>query len=120
MEKYGDTGKKIVVLEFGWTYDPRPDSPYYWHGGGADIDMFVQADYLKRAYQWAEQNWPWVGVMSLIYMPDSEWQPETEQFYWSIMDPSPPGQTFWRPAFIELCLYMNEVQGLPRCKYAPQ
>lgn len=119
MEKYGDTAKKIAVLEFGWTYDPRPDSPYYWHGGGAGIDPLTQANYLVDAYKWAEKNWPWVGLMSLIYMPDSEWQPTTEQYYWSIMDPSPPGQTFWRQAFMELCLHMNEVQGRPRCKYAP-
>ena len=50
MEKYGDTGKKIVLLEFGWTYDPVNPS-YKWHGADAGIDMFVQADYLKRAYQ---------------------------------------------------------------------
>ncbi|MCO6450279.1 MAG: cellulase family glycosylhydrolase [Caldilineales bacterium] len=111
MEKYGDSDKKVVVLEFGWTFDPRTDSPYYWHGQGAGIDMFVQADYLKRAYQYAAANWPWIGLMSLIYMPDSEWKPETEQYYWSIMDPSPPGQTFWRPAYIVLCDYMNRQQG---------
>ncbi len=119
MEKYGDTAKKIAVLEFGWTWDPRPDSPYYWHGGGAGIDDLTQAQYLVNAYKWAAKNWPWVGLMSLIYMPDSEWKPTTEQYYWSIMDPSPPGQTLWRRAFIDLCLYMNEVQGRPRCKYAP-
>ncbi|NOX62338.1 MAG: cellulase family glycosylhydrolase, partial [Chloroflexi bacterium] len=119
MEEYGDADKKVVVLEFGWTWDDRPDSPYYWHGAGAGIDQFKQGEYLVRAYQWAAQNWPWVGLMSLIYMPDSEWTRDTEQYYWSIMDPSPPGQTFWRPAYIMLCLYMNEVQGQPRCKYAP-
>ena len=118
MEEYGDTGKKIAILEFGWTWDDRPGSPYYWHAAGAGIDQFVQSDYLVRAYKWAEQNWPWVGVMSLIYMPDSEWTPDTEQYYWSIMDPSPPGQTFWRPAYIELCIYLNGVQG-KSCKYDP-
>jgi len=118
MESYGDGDKKIAILEFGWTWDNRPDSPYYWHGGGAGIDPFVQGDYLVRAYQWAEQNWPWVGVMSLIYMPDPGWTPQDEQFYWSIMDPSPPGQTYWRPAFIKLCIHMNGVEGKD-CKYNP-
>jgi hypothetical protein len=56
--------------------------------------------------------------MSLIYMPDSEWTRDTEQYYWSIMDPSPPGQTFWRPAYIELCIYLNGLQG-KSCKYDP-
>ncbi|NOZ70430.1 MAG: cellulase family glycosylhydrolase [Chloroflexi bacterium] len=118
MEQFGDTQKKIAILEFGWTFDNRPDSPYYWHGAGAGIDMFVQADYLVRAYKWAAANWPWIGIMSLIYIPDSEWTPETEQYYWAIMDPSPPGETYWRPAFIELCIYMNQVEG-KTCKYDP-
>lgn len=119
MERYGDGRKRIVILEFGWTFDPRPDSPYYWHGAGAGIDPFVQADYLVRAYKWAQQNWPWVGLMSLIYMPDSEWTPETEQYYWSIMDPSPPGHTYWRPAYIALCAYLNSLRGAT-CPYAPR
>ena len=52
MEKYGDAAKKIVLLEFGWTYD-EVNPAYKWHGADAGIDMFVQADYLKRAYQYA-------------------------------------------------------------------
>ncbi len=118
MERYGDADKKIAILEFGWTWDDRPDSPYYWHAAGAGIDAFKQGDYLVRAYQWAEQHWPWVGIMSLIYMPDSQWTRQDEQYYWAIMDPSPPGQTFWRPAYIMLCVHMNGVQG-KKCKYDP-
>ena len=33
MVENGDANKKVVVLEFGWTSDNRPNSPYYWHGG---------------------------------------------------------------------------------------
>jgi len=118
MEQYGDGDKQIAILEFGWTWDDRPNSPYYWHGAGAGIDPFVQGDYLVRAYQWAEQHWPWVGIMSLIYMPDPNWTKEDEQYYWAIMDPSPPGETYWRPAIIKLCIHMNGVEG-KRCKYDP-
>ena len=38
MESYGDKDKRVAILEFGWTTDDRPDSPYYWHGAGAGID----------------------------------------------------------------------------------
>ena len=38
MERYGDQKKRVAILEFGWTTDDRPDSPYYWHGAGAGID----------------------------------------------------------------------------------
>ena len=61
-----------MLLEFGWTYDPV-NAAYKWHGADAGIDMFVQADYLKRAYQYAADNWPWVGLMSLLTMPNLDW-----------------------------------------------
>jgi len=27
----GDADKRIALLEFGWTTDARPGSPYAWH-----------------------------------------------------------------------------------------
>ena len=122
MERYGDSGKKIVLLEFGWTFD-RVNPAYKWHGADAGIDEFVQADYLKRAYQYAAANWqPWIGLMSLITMPNIDWladgNPEDEEQYWgAIMAPGYP-DTFWRPAYIELCIYFNGLEG-QRCKYDP-
>ena len=77
----GDANKKVVVLEFGWTSDSRPDSPYYWHAGGAGIDEAVKGDYMRRSYEFAKANWqPWIGLMSAIYMPDLDWTPEDEQY----------------------------------------
>ena len=123
MVRYGDTDKKIVLLEFGWTFDPVNPS-YKWHGADAGIDMFVQADYLKRAYQWAAANWqPWIGLMSLLTMPNLDWtndgNPEDEeQYWWAIMEPSQINELKWRPAYIELCIYFNGVKG-QACKYDP-
>lgn len=83
----GDSGKQVVVLEFGWTMDPRPDSPYRWHAVTED----QQADYLVRAYQYAKDMWqPWIGVMSLIYMPNVDWTESDEQYWWSIAIPNYP------------------------------
>ncbi len=121
MVENGDANKRVAVLEFGWTTDNRPGTDYYWHGAGAGIDAAVQGDYLVRAYQYAKANWqPWIAVMSLIYMPDLDWTPDDEQYWWSIMDPSPIDQLHLRAPFVKLCLYFNEQQGLPRCQYAPQ
>jgi len=123
MVRYGDTNKKIVILEFGWTYDPV-NASYKWHGADAGIDMFVQADYLKRAYQYAAANWqPWIGVMSLLTMPNLDWMNDgnpndEEQYWWAIMEPSAGNELKWRPAIIELCIYFNGVEGL-KCKYDP-
>ena len=120
MVENGDSDKRVVVLEFGWTTDNRPDSPYYWHGAGAGITEAVKADYLKRAYEWARANWqPWIGLMSLIFMPDIEWTAADEQYFWAIMEPSPIDALYWRNAYIELCIYFNEQLGRPRCQYAP-
>jgi hypothetical protein len=124
MEKYGDTAKKIVLLEFGWTFD-QVNPAYKWHGADAGIDAMVQADYLKRAYQYAAANWqPWIGLMSLITMPNLDWlndgnPQDEEQYWWAIMDPSPIDQKYWRPAYIVLCIYFQEeVKGLV-CPYNP-
>lgn len=124
MEKYGDTAKKIVLLEFGWTSD-KVNPAYKWHGADAGIDAMVQADYLKRAYQYAAANWqPWIGLMSLITMPNLDWlndgnPQDEEQYWWAIMDPSPIDQKYWRPAYIVLCIYFQEeVKGLV-CPYNP-
>ncbi len=120
MVENGDANKRVAVLEFGWTTDDRAGTDYYWHGAGAGIDANVQGDYLVRAYEWAKANWqPWIGLMSLIYMPDLDWSPDDEQWWWSIMDPSPIDQLYLRAPFVKLCLYFNERQGLPRCQYAP-
>jgi hypothetical protein len=120
MVENGDAGKRVVVLEFGWTTDNRPDSPYYWHGKGARINEKKKADYLRRAYEWAAANWqPWIGLMSLIYMPDATWTESDEQYWWAIMDPSPIDQLHLRNAYVELCLYFNQQLGRARCPYAP-
>jgi hypothetical protein len=94
----GDADKRIVLLEFGWTTDHRPDSPYTWHA----VSEQQHADYLVRAYQYARQNWqPWIAVMSLIYMPDSQWGIQDEQTYWSVIYPGYPDLRI-RPAYMQL------------------
>jgi len=92
MEQYGDGDKQVAVVEFGWTSDPRPNSPYHWHA----VSEEEKADYLVRAYQWAKQNWsPWVGVMSAIYIADPNWTQDNEQYWWAVTNPD--GTT--RPAY---------------------
>lgn len=83
----GDADKRVVVLEFGWTVDDRPDSPYYWHA----VSELEQAQYIVDAYIYARNNWqPWIGIMSLIFLPDPAWTEDDEQYYWSITYPDYP------------------------------
>lgn len=80
----GDSAKRLAVLEFGWTTDPRPDSPYKWHA----VTEQQQADYLVGAFTWARKNWqPWIGTMSAIYIASPDWTTNNEEYYWSITLP---------------------------------
>jgi hypothetical protein len=116
MVNNGDAAKRVVVLEFGWTRDERPDSPYAWH---RVEDQFMQGDYMVRAYQYAKENWqPWIAVMSLIYLPDAQWTQDDEQYWWSVIEPSPTEIRLKAP-YVMLCLYLREERGMDRCPYAP-
>lgn len=87
MVENGDAAKRVVVLEFGWTMDERPNSPYRWHA----VTEEQQADYLVGAYRYARENWqPWIAIMSLIYMPSIDWTQDDEQFWWSVAAPNYP------------------------------
>ncbi len=100
MVDHGDSDKQVAVLEFGWTIDERPDSPYAWHA----VTEEEQADYFVRAYQYAKEHWqPWIGVMSLIYMPSVEWTEQDEQYWWSIALPNYP-QFYPRKAYRDLAV----------------
>ena len=123
MEANGDGKKRIAVLEFGWTSDSvNPD--YIWHGAGAGIDEFVKADYLRRAYIYAADHWqPWIGLMSLLTMPNLDWLNDgnpfdEEQYWWAILEPSQIDELRLRPAYVELCIYFKGLDG-EGCSYDP-
>ena len=107
MVEQGDQDKKIAVLEMGWTSDMRPNSPYRWHAVTED----EKADYLRRAFSFARDNWPWAAFMTVIYLPDPSWTRDQEQFYWAItnQDGSP------RPAYTAL----RQVLTTPPARRSP-
>ena len=74
MQEYGLGDKPIWATEFGWLRDPNDDgslpgwtchnnrdfmSQYGW----MIVPEAQQADYLTRAFAYADANWPWMGVM---------------------------------------------------------
>jgi polysaccharide biosynthesis protein PslG len=98
MVENGDSDKQVAVLEFGWTTEPRKFSPYRWHA----VTDFEQGEYLVRAYQYARENWsPWIGLMSLIYLPNVDWTKDHEETWWSIIGPGYP-ELKLRPAYVLL------------------
>ena len=95
MLRYNDAQRQMAIMEFGYTTDTL-DPTYAWFGVTED----EQADYLYRAYEYVIANWrPWIGLMSLIYLPNPKWQPEDEEYWWSIIAPD---SGVPRPAYIKL------------------
>jgi len=106
MVRNGDEAKKVVILEFGWTVEPRKNSPYYWHR----VTLEQQAEYFEGAYRYATEHWqPWIGVMSLIYVADPDWHMDMEETYWSIVYPHYP-ELRVAPAY-EVLKRMEKVGG---------
>jgi len=100
MVQQGDAGKQMAVLEMGSTTDARPDSQYAWFA----VDRDQQARRLVSAFQCARQNWqPWMGLMTIIYIPDPRWNQQDEQYWWSITNPD--GSL--RPAYSALKSYFT-------------
>ena len=115
MVAHGDAGKRIAILEFGWTSDKVHPS-YSWHA----VSEQQKADYIVRAFKWAKEHWtPWIAVMTLIYMPDSDWTEQDEQYWWSITRPMKINEWKPLPAYIEVCEYLNSLRG-QKCPKAPK
>lgn len=106
----GDASKQIAITEMGWTIDPRPDSPYHWYA----VTPEEQGDYLRRAYQYAAENWrPWMGLMVTIYYPNPAWTEDDEQYWWAIGTTAPmPFGMDGRPAWWAL-LRMEKISTNP-------
>lgn len=92
MLNYHDEARQMAIMEFGYTTEQiNPD--YRWFS----VTEAEQAELMVRAYEYAIANWrPWIGLMMLIYLPDPSWEPEDEEYWWSIVQPDTgtPRQAF--------------------------
>ncbi len=94
MERNGDAAKQVWLLEFGWTTD-QINPAYAWHA----VTPEAHGDFLVGAYRWAHQHWaPWIGVMVLWNLPDPNWGPDREEYWWAVANPDGTP----RPALTEL------------------
>jgi polysaccharide biosynthesis protein PslG len=97
MEQRGDGDRRVAILEFGWTSDTIHPS-YAWHA----VSEEQKADYMVRAYVYAKEHWrPWIALMSLIYIADSDWTDDREEAWWAITAPGYPTPQL-RPAYYAL------------------
>jgi hypothetical protein len=84
MVRNGDAAKPIWASEVGWNSAP-PDHPGAPLFGRVDRDL--QARYTVRAYERAQEEWPWMGVMALwhfrLVAPEGRLLP---QFFFNAVD----------------------------------
>jgi hypothetical protein len=87
MPQYGDVAKPIWATRVRWIAEPPPSR---LDGGGCDgwwwqrVSTQQQADYLVRAFQYAQTNWPWMGAM-LVWNMDNNlvpWNPFCDPKGW--------------------------------------
>ena len=62
MEQNGDGNKQAWLTEFGWSSDTNPQEGYEYAKLNTEAQ---QAQYIQRAYQKAQSDYPWMGVMAL-------------------------------------------------------
>lgn len=77
LEQHGLSHKPIWATEFSWLRDPSCDPGYdgvvpgWCHSEETfniyfewmDVPEVQQANYITRAFQYADENWPWMGAM---------------------------------------------------------
>jgi len=91
MVAHGDGDKAVWGTEFGWLLDSAEegvDCASYWQSIGFDwqkVTAEEQADYLQRSFEYADANWPWMGVMfvsNLDFSMTGWYQPACDPLNW--------------------------------------
>jgi hypothetical protein len=65
MTANGDGALPVWATEFGWLLESSACNAYWSDIGFAwqQVTAVQQADYLRRAFAYADANWPWMGPM---------------------------------------------------------
>ncbi len=108
MEQYGLGHKSIWATELGWLRDDddyggvpsRCNSEYEANFGWMEVSKQEQADYFTQAFQYADDNWPWmeaVFVWNLDWHDYHLWDCEAAR-YFSLLETSVSTQGLAWPA----------------------
>lgn len=83
LNRYGITDKQIWLTEFGWVRDPAEDGvfcadndPDFIGFAWMRVDGNTQAEYIARAFAYADQNWDWAGPTFLWNLNFSQRPPD--------------------------------------------
>jgi hypothetical protein len=82
----GDEGRQMMLTEFGWSSTPNPAPGYEY---ASQVSEQQQADYIKRAFQKAQSDYPYMGVMMLwqlnFALPSVTPNANDEKVAWGIL-----------------------------------
>ncbi len=86
MVQNGDAHKPIWASEVGWNALPRDFEGFPYYGR---VSEELQAQYSAQAYQWAQLEWPWMGVMSYwFFKRPSDHEKDQAFYYFRMMEPN--------------------------------
>jgi hypothetical protein len=83
MVKYGDAQKPIWISEAGWNTVPEEmNDPY------GRVDAEQQGRYAVQAYERAQTDWPWVGVINYwFFKRASDSELDQPWYYFRLLEP---------------------------------
>lgn len=91
MVAHGVGDKPMWATEFGWIRDPEADGygwckqmpAFYDYFGWMLVSEQQQADYLRRAFAYADAHWPWMEAMFVWNLDwnDQNWECEHVRFF---------------------------------------
>ena len=85
MVRTGDADKPIWASEVGWNALPRDFDSFPYYGR---VSEKLQAEYSAGAYQRAQREWPWMGVMSYwFFKRPSDHEKNQAFYYFRMMEP---------------------------------
>ena len=83
MVAYGDAGKPVWISEAGWNTVPEDMEPHYGR-----VDAEQQARYAVQAYQRAQEEWPWAGVVNYwFFKRPSDLEKDQPWYYFRLLEP---------------------------------
>lgn len=83
MVRNGDAEKPIWISEMGWNVVPEGMEARFGR-----VTEEQQARYAVEAYQRAQAEWPWVGVMNYWFLKrPADWEKDQSWYYFRLLEP---------------------------------
>ncbi|MCI0395862.1 MAG: hypothetical protein L0322_13115, partial [Chloroflexi bacterium] len=105
MVAYGDGHKPIWISEVGWNTAPEEVAPVFGR-----VTAEQQGRYAVEAYERAQREWPWVGVVNYWFLKRKDDQEKAQpMYYFRLLEPDFTA----RPAFAALAEYASDPAAWP-------